>query len=256
MHNAHESTVEFNGSQTYHVCVSQFHFVYIFLIWKDWMAPMEGHKRTPCYLISSSLAKILMIFLLLWSLLNINWSHFLQQVQLATRLNQIMISICSNLAMYFFCLIGFPLYVAFVVDFSKIHVITKEEESKLLPPKTHKKLWQITWKCQNVWATQFPWAKMLKNETGKVHHVKCLICSWGMLFGECVDINVSKWTLTGEHDQIFFGIFCWCQKNIKRILKVFFWHMAKNISWRGRIFCYLYMDECYLWIKNINGWKK
>jgi hypothetical protein len=25
-----------------------------------------------------------------------------------------------------------------VVDFSKIHVITKEEESKLLPPKKHK----------------------------------------------------------------------------------------------------------------------
>ncbi len=33
MHNAHESTVEFNGSQTYHVCVSQFHFVSIFCIY-------------------------------------------------------------------------------------------------------------------------------------------------------------------------------------------------------------------------------
>jgi len=29
-----------------------------------------------------------------------------------------------------------------------------------------------------VWVNQFPWANMLKNESGEVHHVKCMVYSF------------------------------------------------------------------------------
>ncbi len=36
------------------------------------------------------------------------------------------------------------------------------------------------------------------------------------------------------------------------------WHMKQNIWWYGRIFCHVFMDEQYLWMKmwmiNENGW--
>jgi hypothetical protein len=58
-----------------------------------------------------------------------------------------------------------PIYVAFVVDLSKIHVITKEEESKLPPLKKLEKDYGISKKCWDVWAIQFPRGEMLKSET-------------------------------------------------------------------------------------------
>ncbi len=81
--------------------------------------------------------------------------------------------------MQFVCLGGMLTYVAFsVVDLSKIHVITKEEKSKLPPPKKPKKNFDISQKCQDVWASQFPWVEILKNETREVHQMKCLVRSF------------------------------------------------------------------------------
>jgi hypothetical protein len=31
---------------------------------------------------------------------------------------------------------------------------------------------------KDVWATQFPWIEMLRNKSGEVHCVKCLVCSF------------------------------------------------------------------------------
>ncbi len=29
-----------------------------------------------------------------------------------------------------------------------------------------------------MWAIQFPWAKILRNEIGEGHYVKCMVCSF------------------------------------------------------------------------------
>jgi hypothetical protein len=66
-----------------------------------------------------------------------------------------------------------------VADFTIINVIIKEEELiRCAPPNKPKKFYDISWKCWDVWATQFPWAKMLKSAIGKVHCVKCMVCSF------------------------------------------------------------------------------
>ncbi len=78
--------------------------------------------------------------------------------------------LCSNPIMQFVYLGGLATYVAFnVVDLSKIHVIIEEEESKLPPPKKPKRNYDISRKCQDVWATQFPWVEILRSEIGEVH---------------------------------------------------------------------------------------
>jgi hypothetical protein len=46
------------------------------------------------------------------------------------------------------------------------------------PPKKLKKNNVISCKCKNVWVNQFPWANMLKSESGEVHHVKCMVYSF------------------------------------------------------------------------------
>jgi len=65
-----------------------------------------------------------------------------------------------------------------VVDFSNIHVIIEEKELELAPFKKPKSNYDISQKCWDVWAIQFPWANMLRSETREVHHVKCLVCSF------------------------------------------------------------------------------
>jgi hypothetical protein len=44
--------------------------------------------------------------------------------------------------------------------------------------KKLKNVYVISRKCRNVWANQFPWANLLKSESGKVHHVKCMVYSF------------------------------------------------------------------------------
>jgi hypothetical protein len=65
-----------------------------------------------------------------------------------------------------------------VVNLSKIHVIIQEEELEVSPPKKPKKNYDISHKSQDVWATQLPWPEMLRSEIGKVHCVKCKVCSF------------------------------------------------------------------------------
>jgi hypothetical protein len=65
-----------------------------------------------------------------------------------------------------------------VLDLSKIHVIIEEEELEVPSPKKPKKNYDISHKCQDVWATQFPWLEMSRSEIGEVHCVKCKVCSF------------------------------------------------------------------------------
>jgi hypothetical protein len=58
-----------------------------------------------------------------------------------------------------------------------MHVITKEEELEMPPPKKPKNIYVVSCKFKNVWANQFPWANMLRIESGEVHHVKCMVYS-------------------------------------------------------------------------------
>ncbi len=46
------------------------------------------------------------------------------------------------------------------------------------PPKKPKKNYDVSHKCWDVWTIQFPWVKMLRIETRKIHHVKCMVCSF------------------------------------------------------------------------------
>ncbi len=59
-----------------------------------------------------------------------------------------------------------------------MHVITEEEELEMPPPKKPKNIYVVSHKCKNVWANQFPWANMLRIESGEVHHVKCMVYSF------------------------------------------------------------------------------
>jgi hypothetical protein len=88
---------------------------------------------------------------------------------------------------------GLPTYVASMVVFLEIHVITKE--SKLPPPKKPKKNYDISRKCQNIWAIQFLRAKMLKNEIGIFHHVKCLVCLCSFVKGKDMILRPKVHTL-------------------------------------------------------------
>ncbi len=84
----------------------------------------------------------------------------------------------SNPIMLFVCPSGLPTYATFVAHFLTIHVNIEEEESKLPPSKKPKNNCDISRKCWDVWATQFPWVEMLRSETRDVHHLKCLVCSF------------------------------------------------------------------------------
>ncbi len=47
-------------------------------------------------------------------------------------------------------------------------------------------------KCRDVWTIEFPWVELLKSETRKVQHVKCMVCSFvkgkDVILGPKVDI--------------------------------------------------------------------
>ncbi len=51
---------------------------------------------------------------------------------------------------------------------SKIHVILEEG---------NKYIYDIFSKCKEIWATQFPWAKIMKNDIGEIHQIMCIIYS-------------------------------------------------------------------------------
>ncbi len=87
-------------------------FLYIFSWVERQCKHQQFHKWTLCCLTFSSPTKILRTFLLLWSLLNLNQSHFLQQVQMAARLDLILISIIVILLCSLFVLVDYPLMLS------------------------------------------------------------------------------------------------------------------------------------------------
>jgi len=99
-------------SQTCPNCVFQpplaSFFIYIFLSWREMQTPTISW-RTLCCLTFSSPIKILKTLFFLWSLLNLNQSHFLQQVQVAVRLNLILFLIIIILLCSLFVLVDCPL---------------------------------------------------------------------------------------------------------------------------------------------------
>ncbi len=76
-------------SQTCPNCVFQpplaSFFVYIFLSWREMQTSTISRKDIVLFNFFKS-NKILKTLFFLWSLLNLNQSHFLQQIQMATRL--------------------------------------------------------------------------------------------------------------------------------------------------------------------------
>jgi len=66
------------------------------------------------------------------------------------------------------CLGGLPTFILLTPKLSKIHVILKEG---------NKYIYDIFSKCKEIWATQFPWAKMMKSDIGEIHQIMCIIYS-------------------------------------------------------------------------------
>ncbi len=57
-------------------------------------------------------------------------------------------------------------------------VVFPKEDGDATHIKNPNKIYDLSWKCQEAWATQFMWTKMLKSEFGEVHMVKCIVCSF------------------------------------------------------------------------------
>jgi hypothetical protein len=57
----------------------------------------------------------------------------------------------------------------------EIQVLANEKDESLL--KKSKKNYDVSHKCRNICATQFPWAEMLKSDFGEINYVKCIMCS-------------------------------------------------------------------------------
>ncbi len=63
---------------------------------------------------------------------------------------------------------------------SRIIIDIHEPEFKLLdvqPSKKKKPKWQVQRHFQDTWATKFPWAEVVMGEDGRMHHVRCRICT-------------------------------------------------------------------------------
>jgi hypothetical protein len=86
-----------------------FLFVYIYLIWKAWMAHVERTRKKLMLLNFFKSSRTHDDTCLFCSLLNLNPSHFLQQVQVAIRLSQILISIIVILWCNLFVPVDCPL---------------------------------------------------------------------------------------------------------------------------------------------------
>jgi hypothetical protein len=63
-----------------------------------------------------------------------------------------------------------------------------------------------------VWATQFPWAEMFKSEIGKIHHVKCMACSFVKGKDVIIGPNVNILEKRGENKGLF-ETCCTCARN-------------------------------------------
>jgi hypothetical protein len=80
---------------------------------------------------------------------------------------------CNNLTMVLISPIGLPTYAPLVTKKGLSHCggawqnISKEKKENLN--------YEPNWKCQDSWASQFPWFKILWSADGEIEHVHCLI---------------------------------------------------------------------------------
>jgi tRNA splicing ligase len=63
------------------------------------------------------------------------------------------------------CPSGLPTFIHVVLELFEIHVLPKDEEDELQLKKSNKN-YNFSYKFRKIWATQFSWAEMLKNEYG------------------------------------------------------------------------------------------
>ncbi len=75
---------------------------------------------------------------------------------------------CNNPMVQLACPRGLPTFILPTPKLFKIHVILR---------KGNKYIYDISSKCKEIWATQFPWAKMMKNDIGEIHQIMCIIYS-------------------------------------------------------------------------------
>jgi hypothetical protein len=57
----------------------------------------------------------------------------------------------------------------------EIQVLANKKDNPL--SKKSKKNYDVFDKCNTIWATQFPWAEILKSDFGEINCVKCIMCS-------------------------------------------------------------------------------
>jgi hypothetical protein len=83
-----------------------------------------------------------------------------------------------------------PTFIFPTPKLSKIHVILR---------KGNKYIYDISSKCKEIWATQFPWAKMMKNDTKasflcasqQISKTKFALLNW-------CDVPCSDYLVSGE----------------------------------------------------------
>jgi hypothetical protein len=93
---------------------------------------------------------------------------------------------------------------------------------------------------EETWANQV----LLEHLPTSLQIARMLFCERMSMSGE--HVNTNKWTWTN----IFWNILLTSTKYFENII----WHMGHNIWWSGGIFCHVFIDECYLWMINENGW--
>jgi hypothetical protein len=64
-----------------------------------------------------------------------------------------------------------------------------------------------------------------------------------------VNVNNEQVNVSGSFLEYFF--------DIDKIFKEYYWHMRHNILWCGKIFCHVFIEKRYfwmkMWMKNGNG---
>jgi len=81
----------------------------------------------------------------------------------------------NNLVMQLMCPSGLPTFIPLATpNLSEIQVLADKEKEPL--PKKFKKKYDVSCKCKDIWAIQFPWVEMLKTNRGNINSVKCIVC--------------------------------------------------------------------------------
>ncbi len=93
------------------------------------------------------------------------------------------------------------------------------------------KKWNMPQNLRRLYET----SSRLKHWSSNLHH-----SSW-MLFCECANVSNEQVNMS----KCFWNILLIFTKYLENII----WHVWHNIWWCGRIFCHVFMDEKYVWMK-------